>query len=147
LPSRYHWSSDLEKIKSLKDVRSYYRWVLFREWDNERIEALGGISDTVRYNARQDLWEEKQTFHETMTMIPKSAQRLLKRAVAARRQAAEAALKAAQATRAAAQAMASELGMSYAEIGKQLGVSKMRVCQILTEMPSPGEGGAGSVST
>jgi len=132
---RYH--KPLEERKRLKKARSCYRWVLFREWDKERVKALGGISDTVRYNASQELWEEKQTFHETLTMIPKNAQRLLGRAVTARRQAAEAALKSAQATKAAAQAMASELGMSYADIGEQLGVSKVRICQILTMTPCP----------
>jgi hypothetical protein len=116
--------------RSIEEARRSYRSALFCKWDHERIRALGGISDTVRYNARQDVWEEMQTFHESI-VLPKGPHQKLKRALTARQKAALAARLSVEQTREAAAVMAETLGMSYADIGRMLGISKMRVSQLL----------------
>ena len=115
---------------SLKEARSLARRVLFQRWDHDRVKALGGTGDAVRHNARQQEWEKLQTFRETITLPGADVRRKLRRALTARKKAEEAARQAAQATREAALALCG-VGMYYADVGRLLGVSKMRVCQIL----------------
>jgi hypothetical protein len=116
----------VEPCASLEGARRLAREVLFRRWDRERVKALG---DAGRYNASREEWEKLQTFREKV-VFPGGARQKLRRGLAARGRAEGAARQAAQATREAVEALCG-IGMSYADVGGLLGLTKMRVCQIL----------------
>jgi hypothetical protein len=113
--------------RSLEDARWWARLVLFRRWDEDRVKALGGNASR---NASQQEWEKLQTFRETIVFPKPSIQKKLRRALTARKKAEEAVRQAAAATKEAVEALCG-IGMYYSDVGGLLGVSKMRVCQIL----------------
>jgi hypothetical protein len=134
-PMTYEWdaayetaTAAVEPCTSLEGARQRAREALFRRWDYARVKALGSAG---RYNASREEWEKLQTFREKV-VFPGAARQKLRRALAARGRAEEAARRAAQATKEAVEALC-EIGMSYADVGGLLGITKMRVCQILRE--------------
>jgi hypothetical protein len=134
-PMVYQWGRNYQTnprtvapCVSLEDARRLAREVLFHRWNREHVKALGGAS---RYNASQEEWEKLQTFREKI-VFPGGTWPKLRRALAARKRAEEATRQAAQATKEAVEALCG-IGMSYADVGGLLGITRMRVCQILRE--------------
>jgi hypothetical protein len=74
-------------------------------------------------------WEALQTFHEKLIYPPGCAKKL-ELALDARKKAEAAAKQASEATREAVNAFL-DIGMTYSAIGELLGLTKMRVCQIV----------------
>jgi hypothetical protein len=127
-------TEEVEPQRTLARARSCYKQALFRTWYQARVEALAGISDTVRCNAGFAEWERLQTFEERLC-FPKGLGQRLARALAARRQAAKAAQRAAAATRQAVAALVEQCGMSYRDAGDLLGFTRARVYQLLRGIP------------
>ena len=129
------WGSfgrEIDPVRSLNRARHELKRAFFRRWDQARIEALGGISETVRYNARREEWEDLQTFCEKVT-LPRGPAAKLRKALAARKKADQAAREAAEATRAVLRGLVGEVGMSLGDAGDLLGISKQRVAQVIAE--------------
>jgi hypothetical protein len=85
----------------------------------------------------KEKWEALQTFRERL-ILPRGAQWKLTRALRVREEARRANERAAHATRAAVVSLRS-LGMVQGDIGELLGLTKMRVSQILKEADSQDE--------
>jgi hypothetical protein len=127
-------TEEVEPQKTLAGARSCYKQALFRAWYQARVNALAGISDTVRGSARFAEWERRQTIKERLC-LPKGLGQKLDRALAARRQAAKAAQRAAAATRQAVAALVEQGGMSYRDAGDLLGFTRVRAYQLFRGTP------------